>query len=130
MEKYENGAVILQNKVVLEEEEIDVYKELCNEVDKLIRNIEGLGRKELPDGTEDEVRKRGLEILKTGYEAAYKKLKKKIGELANEYIKIYCFGLLFYKDAADSMLIDPVTLITGYITEKKPDVQKAIFTIK
>ena len=126
--KYENGAVMLENKVVLEDEEIDIYEELCKEIEKLVKNVDGLGKKELPNGTEEDVRKKGLEILKANYSTAYNKLVRKIGNLANEYIRIYCFGLLFYKDAADMMLVDPIQVITGYIKDKTPDVKKAIFT--
>ena len=125
--KYENGAVVLENGVVLDEE-IDVYGELTKEMEKLVKNIEGLGRKALPNGSEEEVRAKGLEILKAKYNAPYKALVKNIGRLANTYIKISCFNLLFYKDAADIMLVDPVELINGYIADKKDDVRKAIFT--
>lgn len=126
--KYENGAILMENGVVLEEKEVDVYMELCKEVDKLLKNVDGLGKKELPNGSEEEIRDAGLNVLKTNYAAAYKKLIAKIGELANNYIKMYCFNLLFYKDAADSMLVDPLETVKEYITEKRFDVNKAIFT--
>lgn len=126
--KYENGAVLLENGTVLEDKEIDIYEELCKEVQKLINNIEGLGKQELPNGSKEEIQKKGLEILKTRYSAAYEKLIKQIGNLCNEYIRLYCFNLLFYKDAADLMLVSPVEIITGYIADKKADVRKAIFT--
>lgn len=126
--KYENGAILMENGVVLEEKEIDVYKELCMKVGKLLRNIDGLGKEALPNGSEEEKREIGLQILKTKHALAYKNLITKIGELANEYIKIYCFNLLFFKDAADSMLVDPLDVVKGYIAEKSVDVNKAIFT--
>lgn len=125
---FENGAVMLQNGVVLEEGEIDVYEELKKELKKLENNIDGLGKQELPNGTKEEIQEKGLQILKSNYGPAYKKLVKRIGELANQYIKLYCFSLMFYKDAADVMLVDPMELVTGYITEKAPDLKKAIYT--
>jgi len=126
---YENGAVILENGVVLDpDEEIDVYKELKKEISKLLNNVEGLGRKELPEGTEEEVRAKGLEILKANYSGPYDKLVKRIGELANEYIKINCFHFILYKDAAESMLIDPVQMIQNYINQQAKECRKAIFT--
>lgn len=128
MNQYENGAVLLQNGTVLEEEEIDLYAELEKEILKLQKNIEGLGRQALPEGTNEQIREKGLEILKSQYGPAYDKLVKKIGGLANDFIKGYCFNLLFYKDAADSMLVSPTEIITGYIKDKKPDIRKAVFT--
>lgn len=125
--KYENGAIITKNHAVLEEYEIDVYFELCNEVAKLLKNVDGLGRQELPNGTETEVREKGVQLLKENYATAYDNLVKRIGELANQYIKINCFNLMFYQDAANIMLVNPVEVIRGYISEKSSDVKKAIF---
>ncbi len=125
--RFENGAVLLQNNVVLEGDEIEIYTKLCKELDKLVKNVEGLGRKALPDGTDEAVRAKGREILKTSYNTAYERLCKDIGKLANEYIREYCFSLMFYKDAAGTMLVDPLEMIKGYITDKTPDVKKAIY---
>lgn len=125
--KYENGATLTKNGVVLEENEIDVYSELCNEVAKLLKNVDGLGRRELPDGNETEVREKGVQLLKENYATAYNELIKRIGKLANQYIKVNCFNFLFYQDAANTMLVDPVEVIKGYIAEKSSDAKKAIF---
>ena len=128
MKKYENGAVLLQNNIVLEDEEITIYEELVIEVEKLRKNVDGLGKQALPNGEIDEIRAKGLEILMSNYGNAYQKLIKSIGGLANKYIRTYCFNLLFYKDAADMMLVSPLEMITGFISERKSDMQKAIFT--
>ena len=125
---YSNGAVLLQNDVILEEMEIDIYKELHNEIEKLVRNIDGLGKREIPDGTNEQIKEKGLEVLKANYAAAYDKQLKRIGKLANDYIKQYCFNLIFFKDAADTMLVDPIEIIKGYIKERTPSLKKAIYS--
>ncbi len=125
---YENGAVLLENGTVLEAQEINIYDNLEMEIDKLIRNVEGLGKKEVPNGTTEEVRAKGLEVLKNSYSTAYNKQVRVIGDLANQYIRSYCFFPLFYKDAADTMLVSPIEVITGYIKDKTPDIRKSLFT--
>ena len=100
MLNHENGATLMKNRVVLEENEIDVYYELCKEVAKL---------------------------LKKNNTHTDNKLIKQISMLANQYIRINCFNLFFYQDAVNILLENPIEVIKGLITEKKADIEKALF---
>lgn len=125
--KYENGAKIMDNGLVIEPEFVDMHEELSKEVGKLKRNVEELGKKELPDSDNiEDIRSKGEEVLKEKYSAAYKKLIHQINNLANENIKTSYTRCLFFKDAAETLEVDPTKLIAEYIREDAPKYKKAL----
>ncbi len=122
----ENNIRRLESGIILEDDSISTYDMLDAEIGKLLRNVEGLGKSESADKTE--ARKKGLEILKAKYPEGYKKLVRNIKNLSRQFIREYCFNVMFFQDAAESLLIDTPTLLKGYVSERADDASKAIFT--
>ncbi len=118
----------LDGGIVLEDDEIDTYEALYSALQKLVRNIDGLGSATVSDGDVSAKRKEGLRILKQKYPKGYENLVADIKRLSRQFIKEYCFSIFFFQDAADSMLIDTPKTLKGYVSERSNDISKALFS--
>ena len=128
MDKYENGAVVLENGDVIEPEFVNIHEQLSEKLFKLKNNVEKLGREKLPDEEDiNVIREKGREVLKTEYSNAYKKITGQISELGNEYIRVQYNDIILFKDAIDVMLVDPVTIISDYLKKDAGNYRKALF---
>lgn len=116
----------LPGGIILEDEEMDIYDRLDETMGKFLRNVEGLGKSSSVK-TEGDARKEGLKILKDKYPDGYERLSASIKELSREFIRKYCFSVMFYEDAAGTMIVDIPETLKTYVSERNSDITKALF---